>query len=196
MRILKFTILVTVAAMAGAGAASAQGMYAGGNLGINYTHDGEIASSGFDTAFAVGYAIGGYVGFDMGDYRLEGEVSYRANDIDDIAGVPWPGDVKTTALMANAFYDFDSGLPFVPYVGVGLGVGFSTINYGGSLDGDATAIAYQIILGGSYGMTDTLDLTLDYRFFSMGTPKYDFSGIEISQAYSNSAFMFGVRTSF
>lgn len=196
MRVLILTVLFSFAAMAGSTAATAQDMYAGGNLGINYTHDGEIAGSGFDTAFAVGYAIGGYVGFDMGDYRLEGEVSYRANDIDDIGGVSISSSsVTTMALMANAFYDFDSGSPIVPYVGGGLGVGFSTLELGGA-EGDATALAFQLIAGGAYKMSDTLELTLDYRLFSMGTPKYVNSGVGIKQEYTNSALMFGVRTRF
>ena len=189
------TILVSFAAIAGASVASAQGMYAAINGGVNFTHDGEIASSGVDTAFAFGYAVGGSIGYDFGDYRLEGEISYRANDVDDISGVPFTGDITTTALMANAFYDFDSGSPFVPYVGAGLGVGFSTFELVG-ISGDVTALAYQFILGGAYEMSDTLDLTLDYRLFTMGTPDYEFSGGDVSQGYWNSAIMLGVRTRF
>jgi opacity protein-like surface antigen len=199
MRIPILTILVSVAAMVGATSVSAQGMYAAVNGGVNITHDGEIDSSGVDTAFETGYAISGAIGYDFGDYRLEGEISYRANDVDAIGGAPISANIATTALMANAFYDFDSGSPFVPYAGVGLGVGFSTFERSGA-DGDATELAYQFILGGAYEVSDSVEVTLDWRLFSMGTPigtpKYDFSGFDVSQAYWNSAIMLGVRTRF
>ncbi len=195
MRSLKLTILVTVAVMAGATAASAQGMYAGGNLGPNFTHSGEIDNEGVDTSFKVGYAVAGFIGFYLGDFRLEGEISYRANDIDDIGGLPFTGSITTTALMANAFYDFDSGSSFVPYVGGGLGVGFSELEILG-LTGEATDLAYQFIVGGAFGMSDTLELTVDYRYFSMGTPDYELFGEEVSQEYANSTVMVGLRTRF
>ncbi len=196
MRILKLTVFVFLAAMAATTTASAQGMYASVFGGVNFTHDGEFAGVGVDTAFATGYAVGGSIGYDFGDYRLEGELSYRANDIDDIGGLDFsPSSITTTALMANAFYDFDTGSPFVPYVGGGLGVGFSTMELLG-IDGDVTGLAYQFIIGGGYEMSDTFELTLDYRLFSMGTPKYGFSGGDLKQEYTNSAILLGVRTRF
>jgi opacity protein-like surface antigen len=196
MRTLRLTILITFAAIAGASVASAQGMYASVIGGVNFTHDGEFAGVGVDSEFDTGYVVGGNVGYDFGDYRLEGEISYRANDLDNIGGFDFsPSSITTTALMANAFYDFDTGSPFVPYAGVGLGVGFSTLELLG-IEGDVTAFAYQFILGGAYGMTDALELTLDYRYFSMGSPDYEFAGGDLSQEYINSSIVFGVRTRF
>ncbi len=195
MRILKLTILVTVAVMAGATSAAAQGMYAAVNGGVNFTHDGKFMSSGVDSAFEAGYAAGVSIGFDFGDYRVEGEVSYRSNDAEKVGGTSVSANISTTALMVNAFYDFDAGSPFVPYAGAGLGAGFSTFEMPGT-DGDTTSFAYQFIFGAAYEMSDAVELTLDYRLFSMGTPNYEFSGIEQSQAYWNSAIMLGVRTGF
>lgn len=196
MRHFKLVLFVALAMGAGVATASAQGMYAGGNLGVNYTHDGEFAGLGVETSFDVGYAVGGYIGIDMGSYRLEVELSYRANDIDTIGGIAFPpSSITTTALMANAFYDFDSGSAFVPYVGAGAGVGFSTMELLG-IEGDATAFAAQFIVGGAYAMSDTLELTVDYRLFIMGSPDYEFVGGDLSQEYTNSTVMLGLRTRF
>ncbi len=200
MRTLSLTILITFAVIAGASVASAQSTYVSVMGGANIAHDGEIDDTTVDTSFDTGYAFAGAIGFNFGDYRLEGEVSYRANDIDNIGGFDFsPSSIVTTAVMANAYYDFDSGSPLVPYAGVGLGVGFSTLELLG-FEGDTTDFAYQVIFGGAYEMTDTLDLTLDYRLFSMGMPfglpKYDFSGSDIKQAYWNSVVLLGLRVGF
>ena len=205
MRTLSLTILITFAVIAGASVASAQSTYVSVIGGANFTHEGEFGGFGVDSEFETGYAVGGAIGFDFGDYRLEGEVSYRTNDIDNIGGRKrmfgraFDGNITTTAVMANALYDFDSGSSFVPYVGAGVGVGFSTLELLGG-DGDVTEFAYQLILGGAYEMSSSLDLTLDYRLFSigfpLGVPKYDFFGSDMSQVYWNSAIMLGVRAKF
>jgi opacity protein-like surface antigen len=196
MRYLGLVLTIAFAMVAGTAAASAQGMYAGGNLGVNLTHDGEFAGTGVDTESDIGYAILGYVGVDMGSYRLEGELSYRSNDIDNIGGLDFsPSSFTTTAIMGNALYDFDSGSAFVPYIGAGIGIGFSTMEILG-IDGDVTGFAGQLIAGGAYRMSETLELTVDYRLFTMLSPDYEFAGGDIEQDYYNSTFMLGLRTRF
>jgi opacity protein-like surface antigen len=196
MRYLGLVLTIAFAMVAGTAAASAQGMYAGGNLGVNLTHDGEFAGTGIDTESDIGYAILGYVGVDMGSYRLEGELSYRSNDIDNIGGLDFsPSSFTTTAIMGNALYDFDSWSAFVPYIGAGIGIGFSTMEILG-IDGDVTGFAGQLIAGGAYRMSETLELTVDYRLFTMLSPDYEFAGGDIEQDYYNSTFMLGLRTRF
>jgi opacity protein-like surface antigen len=196
MRYLGLVFTIAFAMVAGTAAASAQGMYAGGNLGVNLTHDGEFAGTGIDTESDIGYAILGYVGVDMGSYRLEGELSYRSNDIDNIGGLDFsPSSFTTTAIMGNALYDFDSWSAFVPYIGAGIGIGFSTMEILG-IDGDVTGFAGQLIAGGAYRMSETLELTVDYRLFTMLSPDYEFAGGDIEQDYYNSTFMLGLRTRF
>jgi opacity protein-like surface antigen len=196
MRYLGLVFTIAFAMVAGTAAASAQGMYAGGNLGVNLAHDGEFAGTGVDTESDIGYAILGYVGVDMGSYRLEGELSYRSNDIDNIGGLDFsPSSFTTTAIMGNALYDFDSWSAFVPYIGAGIGIGFSTMEILG-IDGDVTGFAGQLIAGGAYRMSETLELTVDYRLFTMLSPDYEFAGGDIEQDYYNSTFMLGLRTRF
>lgn len=196
MRYLNTVSFVMLAIMAGTTVASAQNLYAGGNLGVNITHDGEFEGLGVDTSFDTGYALFAYVGKDFGTYRVEGELSYRSNDVDNIGGVVFaPSSLTTTALMANFLYDFNSSSSFVPYIGGGIGIGFSTFELLG-VDGDATDFAAQLILGGAYAISDTLELMVDYRLFTMFTPDYDFPGGNLSQEYTNSTISVGLRTKF
>src|SRR3546814_19180655 len=64
--------------------------------------------------------------------------------------------------MVNALYDFDTGTPFTPYAGVGIGAARTKVK---DID-SKTLFAYQGILGVSYDVTDELKAYLDYRYFA------------------------------
>lgn len=199
MKYLKTLLFAGLAMATGVGAVSAQDMYAGVNLGVNFTHDGDLADDGVPigtTKFDAAAAAGGYVGVDLGDFRVEGELSYRSNDVDTVDGEPEPGSsISTIALMVNALYDFDTGSVFTPYIGGGLGVGFSEFD-ATIVTGDTTGLAGQFIVGGSYAISGTLDLTVDYRLFTMGEPEYELGVDTVTVEYWNSTISLGLRTRF
>ncbi len=78
------------------------------------------------------------------------------------------GDVSNIFVMANVFYDFDTGGPLKPYLGAGIGVGFVDVNYSPSdvpiIQDDATAFAYQGVAGVAYEVSPSIDLTVAYRY--------------------------------
>lgn len=78
------------------------------------------------------------------------------------------GDVSNIFVMANVFYDFDTGGPLKPYIGAGIGVGFVDVDYSPSavaiIQDDATAFAYQGVAGLAYEVSSSIDLTLAYRY--------------------------------
>jgi opacity protein-like surface antigen len=104
------------------------------------------AKSGGEGGFAV-HGVAGY-GFSNG-LRIEGELGYRENDVEEMA-VSQPGglaallpeavrtspgalatlrgrqaidgDVSALTLMANLYYDIDAGAGWRPYVGGGIGL--------------------------------------------------------------------------
>jgi opacity protein-like surface antigen len=80
------------------------------------------------------------------------------------------GQLETSSIMVNAFYDFDLDGPFTPYVGVGIGNANSDVVYAPSntpvLNGSDDGFAWQVIGGVSYELTDSLDLFANYRYFS------------------------------
>src|SRR5438477_13189380 len=81
-------------------------------------------------SFDDGFNVGGRAGFKMGPWRLEGELSYRANDTHDLQmivprsrpGMAGNAERHSVAEMANLIYDFDLGLgfPVTPQVGGGI----------------------------------------------------------------------------
>jgi len=80
--------------------AAAQGLYAGGQFGFGLG-DGEFDNTGFDLDLDSSPFINGFVGKDLGSVRLEGEIAYRQNDMDNLGGVPVVGEMSSTALMAT-----------------------------------------------------------------------------------------------
>lgn len=187
---LTLTVLTAMAAMLlGAHAASAANAYIGFQGGLNFAHEGEFA--GLDLTYDLGYAVGLTAGYKWDfNLRTEVEIVYRENDIDEFDGDPTIGDVNSLAFMVNGFYDIDTGTPWTPYVGGGLGLANVEIDSGGS--DDDTVFAFQIGAGVGYDVTPALTVTVDYRFF--GTEDADIVGLDLE--YLNSTIMAGLRYNF
>lgn len=78
------------------------------------------------------------------------------------------GSVDTTFLMANIYYDFTQYGAFTPYVGAGVGVGFVNVDYSpsgvGIVDDDDTVLAYQLMAGASYDLSERTAVFAQYRY--------------------------------
>lgn len=199
MKSITITVIAGLTLVAGAASASAEGFYAGGQLGIG-DGGGEIENSGFDTELSAGSVIGGFIGKDLGNQiRVEGELTYRQNDVDSIAGVSIPGvDVSSVALMANAFYDFDTGAGgsgFTPYLGLGVGVVHVEMAGGGD-SASGTAPALQVMAGGSFPVGEKLAMTVDLRALGASPTLDDGAGFSFEQDYTVATAMVGLRRSF
>lgn len=205
MRAISLPIFGALLMLGSNSAASAQSVYYGVHGGLNLSHDAD-ATDGVVTeevAYDLGFAVGGFVGYDLGSgLRVEGELTYRVNDVDTLAGVSFGGDVSSLALMANGFYDFDSGSPVVPYVGGGIGVAnvsANDINFFGiqAVDDEETVFAYQLGVGVGYEVSPTLTLTADYRYFATDDVELvDVGGFPFEFEYANSTFLIGARATF
>ncbi len=185
-----FTSAITialVATIAGApGAAQAQsgsGLY--GRIDGGYSPSGEVditiaAPVGGDVAMDDGFIVSGAVGYAFdGGFRIEGEVSHRANDLKpDTLNDPG-GQISATSLMANAYYDFggqDSRLN--PYLGGGVGVAFADLQDSNSrplipvvIDENANSLAYQLMAGVAVGLSENVDVDIGYRYFVVSSIK-------------------------
>lgn len=84
------------------------------------------------------------------------------------------GYVRSTYLMANAYYDFGTG-PWRPFIGAGLGVASADVKYApsgvGIVDDQVTTFAYQLIGGASYDISDSMSLYGQYRY--RATPRLE-----------------------
>lgn len=128
--------------------ALADGWYANLSGGVNFNQDADvdipvIAPIGVETSQEHGPVVLGALGkkFSSG-LRVEGEISYRKNDFNDITiSVPatvvgvalsattgLSGDISTLGFMVNLAYDFKKGSKFRPYVIGGLGGARVTVN--------------------------------------------------------------------
>jgi outer membrane protein OmpA-like peptidoglycan-associated protein len=205
-------------------AANAQpvtGLYIGAGVGANFRMDADLDKVNSTYKTQTGWVALGSVGWGFGNgLRLELEGNYRYNDGNSLVvrtansvtsggntttvtrNVGQSGHASTYGVMVNALYDFNMGWPVVPYVGVGVGMGWSEI--GGARNiistrssgtGNATTtytindtsaqFAYQAIAGLSYSlgaMVPGLALTGEYRFYGTLDPSFNVTSVRNSGA--------------
>ncbi|MGG5822131.1 outer membrane protein, partial [Falsiroseomonas sp. HW251] len=200
MSLRKALLAATVLALpVAAQAQPVTGLYVGAGAGVNWLSESDLkpqtpavnAATGagkvsFNTGF-VGVVSLGY-GFGNG-VRVEGEFSFRTNDVSGISGfpninIPAPrtqnGDVQSYGFFANVFYDFNLGPnAFVyPYIGAGAGYviqNWNSVTFRGpagaagpniTVDGDNNQFAWQAIAGLAFPIAAVpgLSLTAEYRY--------------------------------
>ena len=156
-----------------------EGSYVSGHIGLNALDDAMLSVPGLisiDMEFDPGFAIGGTLGYDFGDTRLETELAYRSNDIDKFSGVggsiDGDGDFSTLSLMINGFYEVENETKFTPYIGGGIGFANVKLELFDE-DDDETVFAYQLGLGIGYEINESVTLDLGYRYFATMDPEFE-----------------------
>ena len=205
-RAMVISIVCLFALMAGPATVTAndRGLYSGLSGGVNFwPEDSELRSQEAELDFD--WAVAGVLGYAFGNgVRLEGEVGYRPNDVDNITGVAGgSGDYDVLNFMANLLYDFKiRGLPLTPYVGVGIGAARVSLDgvtpvSGGAIDESDVGFAFQGILGAAYDVSETLSLTLDYKHLRAPDLSFDNdAGVNIDSDYATNQIMIGLRYRF
>ncbi len=166
-------------------ASARNGIYVEGNVGPSILEDSDISGGGIsgEAEFDTGFVIGGAVGYRFADgFRVEGGVSYRESNVDkgtysggELNGT---GDANLTAIMANVYYDFDAGFTFKPYLGVGIGIGIFEVNCDApgnvlNVDDDSAELAWNVMLGVGYALTEDVELYYGYRYLGTTDPEFD-----------------------
>ena len=171
-------------------------------------------STDFDDGYGLGAAFGKRFGLagDKNRWRVEGELSYRSNDVDThklnggaaLAGSA--GKLKSSALMVNVLFDINEPAKVTPYLGAGLGVskveadGFGVSAIPNVLDDDDTVLAYQFIAGLGWDVSQKTELFTEYRYFATDDPSVTTSaatgavGTDIS--YKSNNILLGARFRF
>lgn len=182
-----------------------QGLYMKGTAGASMTQDQDFSSGGVsgNADFDTGWAGAAAVGKDYGNWRMEGEFSYRDDDVDSTsaggAGLASPGgSTSVTAAMLNGYYDVETGTPFVPYVGAGVGLANVDVdNYSGGgttlANGDDNVFAYQAIAGTEYRFNETWSGILEYKYFDASNVEVDTPLGDTELDYRNHSVMVGLR---
>ncbi|MHB8808672.1 MAG: outer membrane protein [Desulfobulbaceae bacterium] len=190
------------------GANSADGPYVSVNAGVAVLSDSDVTDStapGIDLelSYDPGWAIGAAVGYRFSNFRVEGEVAYQENDIDESSAfgisIDSSGDVNGTAFLVNGYYDFINTSAFTPFITAGLGYANVEINdYGipgsglGRYSDDDSVFAYQVGVGVGYAVNENVTIDAWYRYFATEDPEFDTAEVEVS----SHNFLVGARFSF
>jgi opacity protein-like surface antigen len=154
----------------------------------------------FRTKTDAGLFLGGGIGYQLRDHlKLEGQVGYHTNKIDDVE-MPVRSDIvgaKVTgghgtltswSFLMNAWYDFPLGKRSAIHLGGGVGVhqislkDFALVispvvpnptswdlDYA---DDKAREAAFQMGLGFTHDVSETFILGLDYRYFGSSSAEF------------------------
>lgn len=173
----------------------------GGVLFPQQTHvDGKVtdstgatvvqASDIFGIKYKSGYDLDVIAGYDLGHFRLEGELGYKRagldrlavdqtvlNTISDYADVTitpddlrLDGHARVLSGMVNGLLDA-GGPRFSAFAGAG--VGLAGVKYsGGGLSASDSAIAWQLLAGIRTAISPGLEFGVKYRYFRTGKLKF------------------------
>jgi outer membrane protein OmpA-like peptidoglycan-associated protein len=167
--------------------------YVGGEFGASIVEDADFDSATTNNLITVnneyGYDGGLFVGYDLGAFRIEAEVSYKKADASGfLNAVALPGEGplfpggrdfaggNTTALsfMLNGMLDFGDDDGVQGFVGGGIGMARVKMNnvrvFANSapfLDDSDSRLAWQLFAGVRQAVTDNMDITVKYRFFNV-----------------------------
>jgi opacity protein-like surface antigen len=221
---MKLTYILVAGSLALASPVAAQSLqdpygfvFGGATFEGTADFDGSIggAQQSVETDFETGYQFGVGVGATLApNIRAEIELSFSEQDADDVffsgngpaAEINVDGGLRTTALFANGFYDFETSGPITPYIGAGLGVAYveQDLVYGPGVrvSDDDTVFGVQLIAGASYDLSDSLALTGDVRYrrlFDIESNRFAPTGAStglISGDYDDLSVNVGLRFSF
>jgi opacity protein-like surface antigen len=170
------------------------------------------------------WLVEGGVGCGSGTRGLRGEIMLGYHGKRSIEGTPGPWtvppavdplhtSVRTTTLMFNGYYDLGSYRGFVPYLGAGVGLAYNqtgSVSFTGNpalvnvIEGaDRWALAWSLMAGVGYQITDRMTVDFGYRYLDMGKAE---SGTIDSAGFTNPRvriddlaaheFKVGIRYSF
>lgn len=209
---MRLTYLAALAAplLAGAAPLQAQGMLDGLSpylqlrVGASMTDREKsfdfAGGSGFGnvkSSYVASGAVGIATGFGL---RLEAEAAHhgnrKTNGRQDLFGLVVSADsrIDVFTAMANAYYDIDFGMPFIPYVGGGLGwarVKTDSLNIvGGGLGLVSTEpgttrdqFAWSLMAGVAYKLDRNWSVDLGYRYLDAGKAETSGRGYDATGAF-------------
>ena len=186
------------------------GWYIGGGAGATFEQDQKARNSAnadkvkFDPGYNMNLS-GGYA-WENG-LRAEGELWHSSNNVNRVQNSGQGssnGNLQTSALFANGFYDFHTGTMFTPYIGAGVGIayvdanGIGTLSNGSRLDDQRFTLAYQGIAGVAAQLDRNWSVTADYRYVGTTAGKFRESPNRQAAYMGNSSnnVVIGVRYSF
>jgi opacity protein-like surface antigen len=216
LRVLALTTAVLISLLSsGASAenASIARLYVQLDAGLAMVGNSDVSLFGVsgDVEFDPGFAVGGAVGYRIEEWmRAELNLSYREADVDKVQALgptlSGAGDAGAFSALANLYFDFKPRSPVTPYMGVGIGIAHIDVDSNDSanvliVNDDSTELAWNVMAGAAWSVTDNVDLTLGYRYLSTTNAKLDATVVGVGSGTLNAEFgvhevMFGARYNF
>ena len=220
------TIMVAAIVVAAPPARAAEGdwyasLYGGGMFLENANNLGNSNTLNFHSSTNTGYDARVAVGvYRAPQVRVEGEIGYRRASLDRLSvdndaglgaaagmaplsgSLSASGHVSAISAMLNAYYDYDTGSAWRPYIDAGIGAArLSMHNVAASgvpvVDAFDTVFAYQLGLGLGYEVTKSLTLAVEYRYFTTLDPTFkDAAGNSFNSEFTSHNLALGVRYRF
>jgi opacity protein-like surface antigen len=157
-------------------------------IGSRTEKDGEVVTEqkltsvdDYDAAFELGWSVDGALGYQFGGIRAEAEFSYLSVNQNKIGETELKAEdydalpqLTAMSFMANGWYELDTGTPFSPFIGFGLGavnVSFSAVTPKNAPDefepteSTGWGFAYQAGAGLGVEVADGFSIRLGYRLF-------------------------------
>jgi opacity protein-like surface antigen len=169
--------------------------------GVPFLMDGDVSENNkrgtveTDFGYAFGVAAGKRIAAFDKRVRVEGEIGYQKNEVDDCNGKDRTGDIKAYSFLVNGYFDFVKGKKIVPFLTAGIGVAKVDADVNDFAHVDDIGLAYQVGAGIAYHINDNWHIDLKYRFFSV----VDVNGIGLDnlnpEFTSNNVFL-GLRYRF
>jgi opacity protein-like surface antigen len=163
----------------------AGGSFASGDTSVTYNGAGYTIGSELEPGFIVGGAVGATV---YENLRAELEFSFIQAGVKSIAGSDVPDGYEATStgynLLGNVWYDFVNDTSFTPYIGAGVGYGYTelaTDDFDGAYE--ASGLLYQLGAGVKFDVADNIALDLGYRYRVLSDANTTFDGEEIGGGY-------------
>jgi OOP family OmpA-OmpF porin len=227
MRKLAIVVALSSTAIATPALARDGAWYVGGDFGAMIVEDTSFDVGTAEDAIIVdheyGYDGAGFVGYDLGAFRLEAEVAYKRARIDELEtvislpGQNTPGRTtaqtflnagggNTTALsfMVNGLLDFGDDDGVSGFLGGGVGiarVNFNNqrafANQGAFIDDSDTRFAWQLLAGVRQAISANMDVTVRYRFFNVSDLEtVGYGGREFSTRLRTHSLLGGITFNF
>jgi opacity protein-like surface antigen len=142
--------------------------YLKGSLGPSFQRDNSFAGGNIDYApsglgaalFSLGLNIGPQLSAEI-------EFSARTNSINNIDGIPYTGDLDSSAVMLNGIYNLPLQMGYSLNFGAGFGVLSAEITDSQSGNyANGSTLATQLMVGFEAEVTDNLAFTFDYKHLS------------------------------
>lgn len=184
--LLLASVFAASALTASAAAAQDSGWYVRGDIGG--TFESEIDGSpnrDLDEGLALSLGAGYQVNPNL---RLEGELAHLQGDVSG----PLGGDAKVLGGFANAYYDFNPGGQWKPFVGAGLGFAKVDVD-SGAIDDDDTGFAWQVKAGVAHDFSDRLTGEIAYRYVGVNGIEAGAGPTRVDGDYAANAVTVGLR---